>query len=120
MNSDEDNNRLPTPQPRMSDSEEDEDASKSFSTGLRQGKDGESIESIKEFLGGGRLLQRKGSTESNSDSGNRKQKIRLTKVKKKNVDSDGEDAPTPPENVPFFTPVNTDIVVRSHQSEVTI
>ena len=82
--------RLPTPQPKMSDSEEEEATKKK--------KDCESIESIEEFLVGGRLLERKGSTESNSDSGNRKQKIRLTKVKKPTVDSGDEEAGTPPEN----------------------
>ena len=87
--SDEDN-RLATPQPNMSDSEEEDET--------RKKKDCESIESIQEFLVGGRLLERKGSTESNSDSGNRKQKIRLTKVKKPTVDSGDEEIGTPPEN----------------------
>merc|ERR1719234_968596 len=88
-------NRLPTPQPKMSDSEEEDET---ITSSMRKKKDCESIESIQEFLVGGRLLERKGSTESNSDSGNRKQKIRLTKVKKPTVDSGDEDAATPPEN----------------------
>ena len=83
VSSDDEEDRPATPQPRMSDSEEEAVERSS----RRKNKDCESIESIQEFLVGGRLLERKGSTESNSDSGNRKQKIRLTKVKKPALDS---------------------------------